>query len=699
MNDVALASRPTAQPDSRCMAQASGRIAMLLGSFRVGGIARTTLSAAEEFLRRGFAVDLVVTKRQGELLHAVPQGAAVIELEQSSTWRARAAIAAADPGCVLPLLRAIMLRQKPSGKLRYLSSLVRYFRTAQPHGIFAATAPLNLMAVWGRRLARLDSAVIVSERNQLAAGTVGTRRWRHDCPPDLVRHGYLGADGIVAVSDGVAAELSAQVGIPRDRITTVYNGVALATLTAKAQEPIAHPWFAPDQPAVVLGVGKLKPQKDFITLVRAFARLRRERSARLVILGDVRGPGKDTDYVAELRALPAQLDVDEDVDFAGFADNPFAFMARAAVFVLSSRYEGLPGVLIQALSCGCPVVSTDCPSGPAEILDHGRYGPLVPVGDDAALATAICRVLDAPLPPEELTGRATLFSVERAVDRYLELMFGPQTAPPYPQGTLDEGVDLVFTGARGQQCGWSRGHRDTLDRFAMQIPGRCSRHRYSESHNQAQARLRMSKVFGIGLPKTGTTSLRRALEMLGYTVVHDPETFDQIDRHDAATDSRVADTFEELDRRYPGSRFIYTARDRQAWVKSLVHQFEKTDMDFKRRKNPETIARYERLYGAATIDETAMLAAFDRYEQRVHQYFQGRDDLLIIDVCAPGDKWPAICRFLGQPVPDAPFPHLNRTPSAWRRWGRYLHIKRKQLRRNTRTIRQTLSFYGWGRHS
>ncbi len=107
----------------------------------------------------------------------------------------------------------------------------------------------------------------------------------------------------------------------------------------------------------------------------------------------------------------------------GFVDNPYAFMARAAVFVLSSTYEGLPGVLIQALACGCPVVSTDCPSGPREILDHGRFGPLVPVGDDAALAAAIEQVLDTPPPSERLRARAELFSVDRAVDRSLELLF------------------------------------------------------------------------------------------------------------------------------------------------------------------------------------------------------------------------------------------------------------------------------------
>ncbi len=127
-------------------------------------------------------------------------------------------------------------------------------------------------------------------------------------------------------------------------------------------------------------------------------------------------------YSAELQGLPATLGVAEDVAMPGFVDNPLAFMARSSVFVLSSLYEGLPGVLIQALACGCPVVSTDCPSGPREILDHGRFGPLVPIGDDTALAKAIEAILDDPPPAERSRARAELFSVDRAVDNYLKLL-------------------------------------------------------------------------------------------------------------------------------------------------------------------------------------------------------------------------------------------------------------------------------------
>ena len=173
---------------------------------------------------------------------------------------------------------------------------------------------------------------------------------------------------------------------------------------------------------MVLGVGMLKPQKDFATLIRAFARLRASRPARLVILGDARGAAKDLAFRDELKALPAALGIAEDVAFPGFVANPFAWMARAACFALSSRWEGLGNVVIEALACGCPVVSTDCPSGPAEILAGGRYGRLVPVGDAAALAEAIAATLDAPPPRAELLARAERFSRARAAEEYLALL-------------------------------------------------------------------------------------------------------------------------------------------------------------------------------------------------------------------------------------------------------------------------------------
>ncbi len=231
------------------------------------------------------------------------------------------------------------------------------------------------------------------------------------------------ADAIVAVSEGVADELARHTGLPRKQIVVIHNAVVSDAVLAKAAEPVPHPWFAPGQPPVILGVGRLTEQKDFPTLIRAFARVRSERASRLVIVGD----GKPEARAALLR-LASALGCADDLSLPGFTHNPFCYMANAGVFVLSSLHEGLPGVLIQALACGAPVVSTDCPSGPREILEAGRYGQLVDTGDDTAMAGAILAALRHGGDRAPRVARGRQFSVDRAVDRYLGLI----TQPPSP---------------------------------------------------------------------------------------------------------------------------------------------------------------------------------------------------------------------------------------------------------------------------
>jgi glycosyltransferase involved in cell wall biosynthesis len=302
-----------------------------------------------------------------------------------------------------------------------LPSLITYLRQTRPDAVLAAEPRYNLLAVWGRRLSGLSCRVVISERIQASHHAAFDGPWGDQRLSELLRSAYLCADAIVAVSDGVAGDLAACARIPREHITTVYNPVVGPEIFAKARAPLDHPWFVPDAPPVILAAGRLDPQKDFATLIRAFAQVRAKRRARLLILG---APSlAEPDHADDLEALSDALGIAGDVAMPGFADNPFAFMGRAAVFVLSSRYEGLPGVLIQALACGCPVVSTDCPSGPREILDNGRFGRLVPVGDADALASALEATLAAPPAAEQLRSRAQAFSVERAVGHYLEALF------------------------------------------------------------------------------------------------------------------------------------------------------------------------------------------------------------------------------------------------------------------------------------
>lgn len=232
----------------------------------------------------------------------------------------------------------------------------------------------------------------------------------------LVRSFYPWADTISAVSEGVADDLAQVVGIPRERIEVIHNPGVMPELRNKAQAPLDHPWFQPDQPPVVLAVGSLTVQKDFPTLIRSIAHVQETRPVRLLILGE----GQDR---PELEALVRQLGLEESVSLPGFVANPYAYMARASVFVLSSRWEGLPTVLMEALYCGAPVVATDCPSGPREILRDGQYGQLVPVGNVTTLAHAIETTLEdnTARPPQESWQPYELANV---VNRYIDVLLG-----------------------------------------------------------------------------------------------------------------------------------------------------------------------------------------------------------------------------------------------------------------------------------
>lgn len=291
--------------------------------------------------------------------------------------------------------------------LASVPALARYLRNTQPDVLIATLQSANLVALWARRLAGVETRVYLREANMLSVGAGTSVKERAIL--QLVKLSYPWADGIIAVSKGVEEDVRAFTGATRT--FTVYNPVVDEGLLIKKDAPLEHPWFSGMAP-VVLGVGRLTRQKDFATLIRAFALLRRDQPAKLMILGE----GEEREA---LSSLMADLGLQDDVALPGFVENPFAYMARASVFVLSSAWEGLPGVLIQALACGCPVVSTDCPSGPAEILEKGRYGLLVPVGDAEAMARAVVQTLEAPPPKETLLRRGLDFSVERSLEQYM----------------------------------------------------------------------------------------------------------------------------------------------------------------------------------------------------------------------------------------------------------------------------------------
>jgi glycosyltransferase involved in cell wall biosynthesis len=400
------------------------RISVFVATLAGGGLERTMVTIADGLAWRGHRVELLVCRRRGFLADKVPASVRVSELRPAPMWRARWWAVRADAGGARQLLRPFLLTPKPPHSLAQLPALARHLMRDQPDVLLSAMPQENLIAIQARALAGVRTRVIVTEHNTLSRQVAVARRanYRHLSP--LIARQYPRAEAIVAVSRGVADDLARQAGLPRQRISVIYNPVVPHDVLARANAPVPHPWLQEREPPVVLGVGNLAPQKDFPTLIRAFAGLRRARSARLVILGGATDAVALRKRRAELERLAADLGVAEDVDLPGYVENPYPWMAHAAVFVLSSTHEGFGNVLPEAMACGCPVVSTDCPSGPAEILDGGRFGRLVPVGDDGALADAIGATLDDPPAPEVLRRRAGVFSVERAIDQYERLAVG-----------------------------------------------------------------------------------------------------------------------------------------------------------------------------------------------------------------------------------------------------------------------------------
>ena len=358
-------------------------IAFYLASLRGGGAERVILNLTQGITERGFPVDLVLSTAKGAFLEQLPKAVRLVDLGAPRLARS-----------ILPL--------------------ARYLRRERPRVLVSSISHANLAALWAARLAGGSTPVVVTVHNTLSRSTEQQGRLARRVWPQLVRTFYPWAASVVAVSRGAADDLARTSGVPRDRVRVVYNPVITPGMLALARQSPGHPWFAPGQPPVILGVGRLTPQKDFPTLIRAFAQVRHRHVARLIILGE--GGERPA-----LEALVSQLGLTDDVELPGFRENALAFMAGSAVFVLSSAWEGLPTVLIEALAAGTQVVATDCPSGPREILQDGRLGALVPVGDPAALAQAIIDALDQPACPVPQDALAP-YTRDAAVDQYLRLI-------------------------------------------------------------------------------------------------------------------------------------------------------------------------------------------------------------------------------------------------------------------------------------
>ena len=386
MSDSAVMAMPV---DGTASAAPVGRIALFIPSLNGGGAERVMVSLANGLVSRNLDVDLVLAREAGVYLNDVSRQVRIVGLDAGRALEA-------------------------------MWPLARYLRSERPATLVSAMNYVNVIAHWARRLSGAPTRVVFTEHanlSQLLAALQPLMAWSL---PKLMRPAYARAHSIIAVSDGVADDLAHTLRIDRSLVHTRHNPIETAALAAKAREPLDHPWFAPEEPPVIVAAGRLSPEKDFPTLIRAFSLLRRRRPARLAILGEG----------GQRAGLQAQIDALEhgrDVLLAGFQTNPYAWMGRAAVFVLSSRWEGFGNVLVEAMACGTPVVSTACPSGPEEILEGGRWGRLAAVGDADGLAEAMDRTLQDEQRPD-VRLRAHDFSVDRVVDAYLPLLLPCATA-------------------------------------------------------------------------------------------------------------------------------------------------------------------------------------------------------------------------------------------------------------------------------
>lgn len=384
----------------------AGTLAFYVPSLNVGGAERVTVTVANGLADRGYDIDLV-TSYGGEFRDAVGSAVTVVDLNTPRV-----------PGV---------------GVGASLLGLSRYLRRTSPSLLFAQQIHASDVCLAAQLLSGGGTVVVPTIHN-----TVGMNpNWKETLTEWLAGTGGLGgrAGQFVAVSQGVADSIVQHLGVSPGEVSVLHNPVPVAEIQERASEPVNHEWLDSPDTEVVLSAGRLEEQKDLGTFLRAFARVRDRRPKARAVLA---GSGSERE---NLERLANHLGIRDVVSFPGYVENPYGYMAGASVFAMSSVYEGLPTTLIEALACGCPVVSTDCPSGPDEILSGGEYGRLVGVGNHRALATAVCETLENPPSPERLLGRARAFSPEVVLQEYeaFVLEHGPLDVAPTATGTATPG--------------------------------------------------------------------------------------------------------------------------------------------------------------------------------------------------------------------------------------------------------------------
>lgn len=356
------------------------RISIFIPSLGGGGAERVMVTLANAFVLRGYQVDLVLVKAHGPYIPLVSPKVNIVDLNSKRL-------------------------------ISSIPSFVKYLKANRPTLILSTINHANLGAIVANYLAGKPSHVFIRDANTASISLNSQHFFKAFIMKALMKLLFTKAEGIIAPSEGVAKDLENTIGLKSDSVEVIFNPVVTNELIKQKSEKVEHPWIIDKRVPSILAVGRLTKQKDYPTLLRAFSLLLKKTDAKLIVLGE--GPER-----AAMVALIEELKIADKVQLLGFNSNPFAFMGNVDLFVLSSAWEGLPGTLIQALACGCPVVSTDCPSGPREILNNGQYGRMVKVGHYEELANAMATTLETPIK-KGIEERAMMFSEETAVKHYL----------------------------------------------------------------------------------------------------------------------------------------------------------------------------------------------------------------------------------------------------------------------------------------
>lgn len=355
-------------------------IVFYLYSLAGGGAEKVSVNLIKELVGRGMKIDLALNRVTGPYLSELPEEVRVIGL---------------------------------NGFKNGFFKLKAHIFTERPDALIASMYPSNQIAILIKLLSRTSTKFFVCEHNTMSIhskGKSGDEEWA----PLMAKLLYPFSDGVIAVSKGVKDDLVKSLNLAPKKIKTIYNPVISDYMLAKAKEEIIHPWFNSKKLPIILGVGRLDKQKNFPLLINAFAKVKQKCPSRLMILGE--GPDR-----SELEALVQKLGLEEDVELPGFQNNPYPYLANADVFALTSNWEGLPTVLIEAMALGTPVISTNCPGGSCEILSNGKYGDLIPIENRQELQKSLVKMLSTP--PEIIDDSwLSQFTCQTSADYYLDLL-------------------------------------------------------------------------------------------------------------------------------------------------------------------------------------------------------------------------------------------------------------------------------------